>query len=211
MKTNVVMIRKMGQFNVEQRTRDGFFNATDLIKQWNKVSKNAKKDLSRFWDMDGVKEFIKTLMEEENLHTPAEVYVKSKASRGKNTGTWVHPILYIKLAMWLNPKFEYFVIRFVYDQLIEFRNSAGDNYKGLTASVQKFKDVDYVTMAKGLNYIIFNRHENGIRQTANQTELKELTELQKKLAFSIDMGFIKSFAELREAMLKIYYSKYNTL
>ena len=35
MKTNVNMIRTMGNFNVTQRTKDGFFNATELLKQWN--------------------------------------------------------------------------------------------------------------------------------------------------------------------------------
>lgn len=37
MKTNQVMIRPMGQFKVEQRTKDGFFNATSLLKQWNEA------------------------------------------------------------------------------------------------------------------------------------------------------------------------------
>ena len=27
----------MGQFHVEQRTKDGFFNATALLRQWNDV------------------------------------------------------------------------------------------------------------------------------------------------------------------------------
>lgn len=35
MKTNQILTRKMGDFNVNQRTSDGMFNATELIKQWN--------------------------------------------------------------------------------------------------------------------------------------------------------------------------------
>lgn len=34
MKTNQVMIRPMGDFKVTQRTKDGFFNATELAKAW---------------------------------------------------------------------------------------------------------------------------------------------------------------------------------
>lgn len=37
MKTNQVMIRPMGQFKVEQRTKDGFFCATELLRQWNET------------------------------------------------------------------------------------------------------------------------------------------------------------------------------
>lgn len=35
MKTNQIMVRPMGEFKVTQRTCDGFFNATGLLKQWN--------------------------------------------------------------------------------------------------------------------------------------------------------------------------------
>lgn len=208
MKTNVNMIRKMQDFEVLQRTKDGFFNATKLLKQWNQKL-GMQKEVSKFFELEQTKQFIEVLVNEENLHTQEATYVKSKASRGENSGTWMHPILFIKFAMWINPKFEYFVIRFVYDQLIEFRHNAGDNYKGLTSAAERLGNVDYVRLAKGLNYIVFGIHENGIRQKANAIQLKELTELQQKLAFAIDMGYIRSFDELINEMLKIYKSKRN--
>lgn len=31
MKTNQIMVRPMGDFKVTQRTKDGFFNATELL------------------------------------------------------------------------------------------------------------------------------------------------------------------------------------
>ena len=36
------MIRKMGNFEVIQRTKDGFFNATALLKQWNNSIDNQQ-------------------------------------------------------------------------------------------------------------------------------------------------------------------------
>lgn len=38
MKTNNVILRPMGEFKVAQRTKDGMFNATALLKQWNEKS-----------------------------------------------------------------------------------------------------------------------------------------------------------------------------
>lgn len=35
MKTSVTLMRTMGEFEVNQRTSDGMFNATILLKQWN--------------------------------------------------------------------------------------------------------------------------------------------------------------------------------
>ena len=209
MKTNVIMVRKMQDFEVLQRTQDGMFNATKLLNQWNSVKENPQRDLGKFWEQDNVKEFLKVMMIEENLHTPLEVYVKSRASRGENAGTWMHPILFIKFAMWLNPRFEYFVIKFVYDELIKYRHSAGDNYKSLAASAQSLKHVDYTKIAKGLNYIVFGKHEENLRQFATKEQLKELSDLQRNLAFAIDNGLIKSFEGLMEFMRNMFANKYN--
>lgn len=83
--TNQVMKRPMGNFLVEQRTKDSMFNATNLLKQWNEfVEYNddtqkvgyVKKDLDDFFNNKGIKEFINALMDEENLHTQNSVYVK---------------------------------------------------------------------------------------------------------------------------------------
>lgn len=210
MKTNVVMVRKMQNFDVLQRTKDGMFNATKLLSQWNNTKGNPQRDLGKFWEQDNVKEFINVMTVEENLHTPLEAYVKTRASRGENVGTWMHHILFIKFAMWINPRFEYFVIKFVYDELIKFRHSAGDNYKGLTSTLNNFENVDYVKLATGLNYIVFAEHHSGIRQQASQEQLKELTALQQQLAFSIRMGYIRTFDQLINEMRRIYEMKHLT-
>lgn len=204
MKTSVNMVRTMGEFKVTQRTKDAFFNATALVKQWNTIKDNPRRDLSKFWELDNVKEFICVLMKEENLHTPSEVYVKSRASRGINAGTWVHPVLFVKLAMWLSPSFEYHVVKFVADQLIDLRHDAGDHYIGLTNAVQRLENINYSQLAKGLNYIIFGKHEKGLRQNASLDQLNALTDLQKKLAFAVDMGYIRSFEELLNEMRRMW-------
>ena len=209
MKTNMVMVRKMNNFSVLQRTKDGMFNATNLLNQWNNTKGNPKRDLKDFWDLKGVNDFIEVLMVEENLQGVNLPYVKSKASRGENAGTWMHPILFIKFAMWLNPRFEYFVIKFVYDELIKFRHSAGDNYRGLTSALVNFENVDYVKLATGLNYIVFGEHYNGIRQNATQEQLRELTALQQQLAFTIKMGYVRTFEQLINEMRRIYDMKHN--
>lgn len=38
----------MGEFKVTQRTKDGFFNATDLLKQWNQ-SRDDEKSIENFY------------------------------------------------------------------------------------------------------------------------------------------------------------------
>ena len=197
------MTRRMGQFNVLQRTKDGMFNATALLNQWNKAT-GDKKEITKFFENQATKRFIEALMEEENLHTQNLAYVKSRASRGDNTGTWMHPYLFVKFAMWLNPRFEVKVVKFVYDQLIQYRHSAGDNYNVLAKSIAALPDVDYSQVARGLNWIVFNKHARDIRNTATPQQLQDLDELQRKLAFSVDMGYVRTFPDLMNSMRRIY-------
>ena len=111
--------------------------------------------------------------------------------------------------MWINPSFKYDVLKFVYDQLIEYRHSAGDNYNVLTTSIAKLIDCDYVKVAKAIQWIVFNKSGKDLRQHASQNELKEITEIEKKVAFMIDMNFVNNNSELINALRKMYNDKYS--
>ena len=66
----------MGDFDVIQRTSDGMFNATMLLKQWNEMS-GDKKEITKFFENENTKEFISALISEENLNTQNSAYLKS--------------------------------------------------------------------------------------------------------------------------------------
>jgi len=208
MKTKVVMIRQMGGLDVHQRTDNGMFNATSLLKQWNNKT-GMRKEVSKFMALEQTKDFLDVLVEEENLDTHKSAYVNSKASRGENVGTWMHPFLFIKFAMWINPRFEYNVIKFVYDELIKNRHDAGDMYRTLSSSGMRLKGYKFDEVAKALQWIVFNKTGKNLRQTATQEQLRELAELQNKLAFAIDMGYIRSYEQLISEMRKIWNDKNN--
>jgi len=218
MKTSVNMLRKMGTFDVVQRTSDGKFNATDMLAQWNKSSAQ-KKQMNDFIRLSQTKTFIEELKKDIEDHEGISPDADSQVfeiKKGRNTKkgktpdiSWYHPYLYIKFAMWLNPRFEIQVIKFVYDQLIDYRHDAGDNFNGLMQAVQRFSRIDYRQLAKGLNWVVFNRHEKDIRNSATTTQLKDLVDLQKQIAFAVDMGYIKTFEKLIDEMRRLYKNKWD--
>lgn len=73
--TNQIMKRPLADFTVEQRTKDAFFNASDLLRQWNSAEnlntqKNGdfkKKDIDDYFNNKATKQFIKALCEEEGF------------------------------------------------------------------------------------------------------------------------------------------------
>lgn len=183
------MKRPMDNFLVEQRTKDSMFNAKNLLKQWN--------------------EFV-----EHNDDTQKVGYVKSKARSDRGGGTWMHPILFVKFAMWLNPRFEVQVIKFVYDQMLKYRNDAGDAYKELGTSIgkivsKKFMPVAMCKVAKAINYVVFGKHEHEMRNKQGEEEKQyELFNMERQVAMLINDGFLRSYDHVIEYLRKKYVEKY---
>lgn len=128
--------------------------------------------------------------------------------RGENKTVWTDPYIWMLIAMELHPEIYATTVIWLGDKLLLNRIEAGNMYKGLTRAVSKFDDVDYKELGKALNFIIFNRNETGIRNTATQQQLKELEDLEKYLAMLIEMGHVKSFDKLVEELKAMYNKKW---
>ena len=204
------MTRKMGNLRVIQRTMDGYFNATELVKQWNEIN-SSSKELKKYFDNQSTKELIYTIVEKENLNGQISPYLKS---RGKYGCTWVHPVLFVDLAMWLNASFKYDVIKFVYDEMIRYRNEAGDAYRELGSAIQKIVPKDFMPKAmqkigEALNWVVFNQHEKMMRNKhGDEAKQRELWQLEKKVSDLINEGFIKSYESLVDYLRVLYQKKY---
>lgn len=205
MKTSVTITRKLNDFDVVQRTKDSMFDATSLIKQWNS-STGMKKKLDHFFENDSTSEFIDVLQIEENLNTRNSVYLKS---RGKNGGTWMHPYLFVKFAMWLNPKFEYHVIKFVYDELIENRILSGNHYNNLCSLLSRFKNTEYPEVGKILNYIVFNEHQSDRRNSATPEQQRDLQQVTRDLCNYLENGFISNWNQFKDIARKEWAKRHH--
>ena len=222
--TNQVMKRPMGKFLVEQRTKDSMFNATNLLKQWNKFVEDNKEDAQKFGyvkkelkdylDNKTTQEFVKALANEENLHGGKSPYVTSKARADRGGGTWMHPLMFVDFAMWLNPVFKVKVLKFVYDQMLKYRNDAGDAYKELASAIGKLVDKNFMhaamcKMAKAINYVVFGEHEHELRNKhGDETKQYELLDMERQVARLINDGFIRTYDEAIIYLRKKYVEKY---
>ena len=74
MKTNQIMLRRIGGYDVPQRTKDSFLNGTILLKQWNKKMSMAKEMKDYFK--------LKSTMELNNKLSEMKVQFKTN-------NTWV--------------------------------------------------------------------------------------------------------------------------
>lgn len=221
MKTNQIMTRTMGDFKVIQRTCDGKFDCTSLLSQWNSSNRNNTKKISDYLRLKETKDFVKALMEEPefkdgNSHllesTDYKDFPKSivAVTRGKNGGTYMTPLMFLDFAMWLNPAFKVKVLKFVQDEMIRYRNDAGDAYKELSSAVMKIVPSHFMPKAmqkigEALNWIIFNSHEKMLRNKhGDEVKQRELRQLEKKIAGLIEEGFISTYEQLISYLRKLY-------
>lgn len=123
MKTNVIMIREEDQFKVLQRTKDGFVNATDVVKKFNKLSILKKdKEVSRFLALDSTKDIIKHLQIRTKIKN---LYIAKRLNKGDESGTWMHPVLFGFMCIWLG-----------YDYILLFNTF-------LSKGIIKYPDFDF--------------------------------------------------------------------
>ena len=238
MKTNIVMKsgedRNLFGVAIRQETKTGFLNLSDLQESYNRQALIhgwsekyyrhllfSETNMERIYYLSKEQGLIKvsflTFMEMSKNETPAKLLKKIglyKQTGARHTNTvWANPAIFVLLAMEMNPMFYAKVITWLTDKLIINRIEAGNFYKALSASISKWNPDgnQYIALAKALNYIVFNKHEPGIRNMASSSQLKELEDLEKKMAFAIDMGYIKTFDSLINELRKIYNKKHNTI
>jgi hypothetical protein len=232
MKTKVIM-NSPDRFlfgKIIRQDTNGMLSMTDLQEVSNKVNVsngNKMRQLQEILNRDENLERIYYILKEQGYITLEMskvivlikkmglfTYLKSikvyKTTGARQTkSTWANPYIWMLAALELSPQLYGKAVTWLTDNLIINRIEAGNMYRGLTNAVSKFKNIDYIKLAKALNYIVFGKHKTGIRNQATQHQLKELEDLEKKMAFAVDMGYIKSFDDLLFSLRKIWHSQHN--
>ncbi len=145
MKTKVLMKRKLFDQEILQDSKNEFFSATDLVRagnKWRQAHDFSMFNLSQFLQAESTKEFINEI---ENKYKIIP-FIKGK---GRTAHTWVHPLLFIDIALAINPKLKIEVYDWLYDNLIKYRNTSGDSYKKMSGALyqrigDKYKFPKYI-------------------------------------------------------------------
>jgi len=182
------MKRVLGSHEVRQESKDGMFNANDLLSIYNKQGEK-KKRLDNYIKRPETKELTEALLRKLNQDTSNRVFLPdniirtSKAMKTEKGGTWLHPYQFIDFAMWLSADFKVMCIEWIYDHLIELRNQVGDEYKELTRSIKVHLQPTNIEVYRDeinmINKLVFGSDIKEPRQTATKEQLQLLQTLQK--------------------------------
>jgi len=184
MKTEVIMKRELFGCEISQNSKSEFFSATELVRAgnlWRLQNNLPQFNLNSWASTHGAKEFIAQLEKK---------YGKVKInSKGKNQHTWVHPYLFIDIALAISPQLKIEVYDWMFDKLIQYRNESGDSYKKMAGAL-------YLTYGDKRQFPAFIAEvANRIRQECNVTDWQTASENQLKLRDKIH-EYISIFADI---------------
>ena len=218
---------------IRQETKTGFLNVTDLSRAYEferskrgwsfrdvndilKLSSNSERiyyilqKQGYFIDTeyDSIKRGIFGFMEDVEKQSLTKVFKKLKAykttGRGEKRSVSADPYVWILIAMELNPEIYATAVCWLGDGLLLNRIEAGNMHNELSKALKRFPDVDYSRVAKGINHIVFGHHQTGMRNTANQIQLKEVENIEKYVATMIDMQHLRTFDAVMNELITMY-------
>lgn len=191
MKTEVIVKRPFMGFQIRQKSKSELMSATDLVKVGNIKRSEVGQgsfNLQMYLKRKSTIEFIEEL-QKDNKH----VLVTDRKK-----GTWVHPLLFMDIALTMDARFKVKVYEWIKDNLIKYRNDSGDSYKRMTGSLyQKVPARDFIkTVPKVAKYI---REEIGVKDwnEASEQQLKLRDRVHDNVSLLLD---VTSSANWKEAI-----------
>lgn len=157
---------------VRQNHKTGFLAATDLVRIGNiKRRELGMRDfnLSAFLKTKQTKEFI------EELQKTNERVIRKSKQKGEHQVTWVHPLLFMDIALAMNAKFKVQVYEWMHDNLLKYRDDSGDSYKKMTGALYE----RVTDKARFHKYI--TRVANYIKKSCNVEDWNSATQEQLEL------------------------------
>jgi len=223
MKTTQIMQRDLNGMSIRQNHKTGMFSANDLLEVYNKQNPNATRRIDKFLETATTKEYIRYIKERINEDSQGEADISNTPKTGyldllhkeamnerkvvfsvrgrMKGGTWMHPYLFLDFAMWLSPEFKYECMKWLHDNLIKFRDEAGDTFKDVNLALDskgKNRKIVYIQEANMINELVFGSAKKGQRNTATEEQLAMLQKLQKADIKLINKGF--SFSKRKAAL-----------
>ncbi|MCK5666669.1 MAG: KilA-N domain-containing protein [Thiotrichaceae bacterium] len=205
------MKRELHGITISQNHQTGMINATELIKNFNGINGlvnttsrckielvdfKQEKRLDVYLKTQQTKEFFEELAKSEGCLVSDLIISK----RGKNGGTWVHPLIFVDICMWLSQAFKVAALKMVYDNLLSLRDQSGDEYKTLCSALDKAgiakERFDYVKVAKTISKHVLGTSKNGCWDDANEVQLDKRKSIETFLSKAIDEGFITTMSSV---------------
>ena len=147
MKTEVIMEREFMWDLVSQKSKSWYFSLNDLERTGN------KRRLTNWRKLFAARQYLSSKASKEFIEEIEEQFGKAIISgRGRNSVTWVHPFIFLDVALAMSPTLKVTVYWWFYDYLPTISRPHKKMAWAISVSLndmRKFKDVIMLT-ARGI-------------------------------------------------------------
>ena len=239
MKTNQILHsqdRELFGIIIPQETSTQFLSISELQMSYDNIREGKGWSVKRIGDIMRTDAFVERayyLIKDEvklpeSLNTSFPVFKKYVDSntinsilkefrmwkltgKGGERKTWCHPLIWIAIALELNPEIFAKVVKWIKDGLISARLECGINYLELTQNIKEHilplennNPICYRLIAGYCNYKVFGKNEVGIRNYASKDDLAKLNKLEMLVSSFIESGyFTPSLVNVKKAIENI--------
>ena len=194
------MKRKLFGEEISQKSKSEFLSATDLVRAgnyWRACKKQPLFEIDSYYKSIEFKEFEKTLKEKYG-----EV---RQIGRGRgNQHTWVHPLIFIDIALKISPILKMEVYEWIVDNLLKYRNESGVSYKKMCgvlfqktkspSTFHKFieKVADKIKLACGVDDWNKASEEQLRKREKIQDNISLLADVLNDIEKAVDLAILKA-------------------
>lgn len=164
---------------ISQNSKTEMFSATDLVRAgnaWRASQGLSMFDMKAWFNQIGTKDFIAEL---EHRYGVVKI-----SGRGRGNHTWVHPLLFIDMALAISPTLKVETYQWLLDNLIKFRNDSGDSYRLMSGAL-----FTRHTSHRNFPELIAKVAEK-IKKVCGVSDWQRATESQLKMRDDIHMGIV---------------------
>lgn len=224
--------------NISVMSKDGFVCITEVMEALNEKRKSMgleSKRVDKLIQTQSFQEKMKALINQLNVNklcigrlvpiqestlninkiTDLKKYgMAYRKGKGEGQKWYVDPYFFVMVALELDPEIYAKVIIWLHDGLIENRNAAGEAYVRMSSSVARLVEnkgelSDKISrVAKAINFIVFNKHEDGIRNMATKNQLNDIVAIENIITGVISGGFVDSYENLINYLGKEWKKKW---
>jgi hypothetical protein len=193
------MKRELFGYEISQKSKSEFLSATDLVRAgnyWRALHKKPFFEIDSYYKSIEFKEFEKTL---KNKYGEVR-----QIGRGRgNQHSWVHPLIFIDIALKISPELKVEVYEWVIDNLLKYRNESGLSYKKMCgilysktkapSTFYKFieKVADRIKLACGVDDWNKADEEQLKKREKIQDNISLLAEVLNDVERAVDLAIVK--------------------
>ena len=206
--TKVIIKRINDWLECYQNKDDGYYNATELLRQYNEHYPNEQKLMRDFFRLNQTEVMIEKINRESpmekslygnNQQVTAFYFKKGRNTRyGRTPDTYYfHEVLFLKFGAWLNRDLEYDIYKVISNLVRDYRNDVTKLMPEFKEAIKDFETDGnvFVKVHAMLNKAIFGKYikEGQQLNQATENELFRYKQLQSEIMTLIKYNIIKDY------------------